>query len=191
MTDTCAKFLTAALAGLALGAPMRPLVAQQSPELQPGQRIRVSLAGDGRVAGTLIGLPSDSLVLETADETHTYARSAITQLEVSRGSGSHWKAGALIGAATGSVATFAVLNSDNSPSNNMCDSEHNQDAIGMGPCLAFAGLAGGLGGALLGGVVGSLLHTEAWAPASLEGLRLTLLTPGPRRSLSLSLPLTP
>jgi hypothetical protein len=190
MADTSRKILATMLAALALGAPPRPLAAQQTP--QPGQRVRISLADDGRVTGTLVGLPSDSLVLETADGTRAYARSAITQLELSRDSRSHWKKGAVIGGVTGAVATFLVLNSGSPASTNICDSEHNQDAIGTGPCLALAGLAGGLGGALLGAGVGSLLHSEAWAPASLEGVRLTLLPWGSRSfvTVSVSVPST-
>ncbi len=183
MNASVRRILSTALAVLALGAPLRT-AAQQTP--QPGQRVRISLADDDRVTGTLVRLPSDSLVLETADATRAYPRSAITQLELSRGSRSHWKTGAVVGAVTGAVATFLVLNSGSPSSTNICDSEHNQDAIGKGPCLALAGLAGGLGGALLGGVVGSLLHGEAWAPASLEGVRVTSLRWGSRSGVAVS-----
>ncbi len=92
MNASVRRILSTALAVLALGAPLRT-AAQQTP--QPGQRVRISLADDDRVTGTLVRLPSDSLVLETADATRAYPRSAITQLELSRGSRSHWKTGAV------------------------------------------------------------------------------------------------
>jgi len=169
---------------MTLGAPVRTASAQ----LQTGERVQVSLADDGRVTGTLAGLSTDSLVLEIAGERQTYPRPTVTRLEVSQGVHSRWKTGAVVGGVAGAVGTFVILNSGNSSaSTNMCDSAHNQDAIGLGPCLALAGFAGGLGGALLGGVVGSLVHSERWSETPLEGVRLTFLPTGHAGILGVSL----
>lgn len=177
-----ARLVALAFALLATGPHLTPLAAQ----VQTGQRVRITLADDGRLAGGLAGLSSDELVLQMGVTTRTLARSSIARLEVSRGTRSRWKAGALVGAAVGAVGTFAVLNSGSSTSTNMCDSEHNQDAAGMGTCLAVAGVGGGLGGGLLGGLVGSLLHTERWEEVGMEGLRLTLLPVGSGGQVGLS-----
>lgn len=171
-----------ALAALTLGTPVHPLSAQ----LETGQLVRVTLAGDGRVTGTLAALSADDLVLAAGGETRTIPRADVARLEVSQGSYSRWKTGAVVGAAVGAVGTFLVLNSGSPASTNICDSGNNQDAIGMGPCLALAGFGGGLGGALVGGVVGSLIRSERWGPASLEGVGVTLPVPGRARLLGVT-----
>lgn len=148
---------------LMLGALVLPLSAQ----VETGQRVRVTLAGDGRVTGTVTALSSADLVLESDGSTRTIPRTDVSLLEVSQGTRSHWKTGAVVGGVVGAVGTFLVLNSGSSSSStNMCDSEHNQDAIGMGPCLLLAGLGGGVGGALVGGVVGSLIRGDRWVVAT-------------------------
>lgn len=186
-----------------------PAVAQRTAEVEPGQLVRVSVdcgastslsANDarqecpegGRETGTLIALDSSRLVLETDGTSVSHPLGSVTMLEASRGSGSRWKAGTLIGFAGGTAVTFAILNSGSPGSTNACDPTHNQDAIGgAGTCLAVAGVIGGLSGAFVGLVVGSLLHTERWEEVSLDGLRVALYPQGPRPGLgvSVSLPL--
>jgi hypothetical protein len=175
--------LVLAVALLALVAPARPLAAQ----LLTGQRVRVEVSGAERVTGTVTALSPEAITLDIDGTGRTFPRSSLTDVEVSTGIGSHWKTGAAVGAVVGAVGTFVVL--DRGGSTNPCDSDANQDAMGMGACVGIAAL-GGLGGALIGGFVGSLAHSERWETVPLDEVRLGLLAPSGGRSLGLTVALT-
>jgi len=176
--------LSVALTLLALGAPARPLAAQ----LLTGQRVRVEVGGAERVTGTITALTPEAISLDIDGTRRTFPRSSLTDVEVSTGIGSHWKTGAAVGGVVGAVGTFVALNQGGST--NPCDSDANQDAMGMGACVGIAAL-GGLGGALVGGFVGSLMHSERWERVPLDAVRLGLLPSrdGPSVGLSVTLAL--
>lgn len=198
---------TAGLIAVLLPRAALPAAAQQRPQVQAGQRVRISFdcsdpatvlpgdeqlvcADDGRETGTLVRLLSDSLVLETSGSTVAYPLSSVALLEASRGSTSRWKAGALIGFLGGTALTFAVLKSGSPASTNFCDPAHNQDAIGgSGTCLLVAGVIGGLPGGLVGVIIGSRVRTERWEEVSFGAVGLTFLPLGPRPTLTVSVPL--
>ncbi|HSB60860.1 MAG TPA: hypothetical protein VLI67_04030 [Vicinamibacteria bacterium] len=58
-------------------------------------------------------------------------------------------------------------------STNPCDRAANQDAIGPGACAGLAAL-GGLGGAGLGALIGTLVRTERWQDVPVQRLRATV-----------------
>jgi len=100
---------------------------------------------------------------------------------------SHWKTGAVVGAVAGGVGTFVLLNQGGST--NPCDSDANQDAMGMGACVGIAAL-GAAGGALIGGLIGSLIRGERRSDLQVEGLRLGVLPPGGGQPLGVSFSFT-
>jgi hypothetical protein len=168
---------------LALGAPARPLSAQ----LLTGQRVHVEISDAEWLTGTITALSAEAVSLDIGGTSRTFPRSSLTKVEVSTGIRSYWKTGAAVGAVVGAVGTFVVL--DRGGSTNPCDSDANQDAMGMGACVGIAAL-GGLGGALIGGFVGSLAHSERWETVPLDEVRLGLLAPSGGRSLGLTVALT-
>jgi len=176
--------LLVALTLVALGAPARPLAAQ----LLTGQRVRVEVSGAERVTGTITALTPEAVSLDIDGTGRTFPRSSLTAVELSTGIGSYWKIGAAVGGVVGAVGTFVALNRGDST--NPCDSDANQDAMGMGACVGIAAL-GGVGGALVGGFVGSLVHSERWETVPLDAVRLGLLPSrgGPSLGLSVALAL--
>ena len=66
--------------------------------------------------------------------------------------------GAIVGFAGGFTATYLVLNTGN-PSLRRCDQSSNQDAFGSKECLGLY-LLGGFGFAVVGGIIGALIHRK-------------------------------
>ena len=159
--------------------PLVPSASQQAP-VAMGQRVRVSFRCSTppcRQTGTLAGWQNDTLSLSTGGATQHFSRFTLTQLELSRGRKSHWLAGAGIGFVAGTGTVVLLLTSGTSTS--ICDSAHNQDAIGPIGCLGIASVTGGLPLGLVGALVGGLLvKTERWETADTRGLRVGVL---PRR----------
>lgn len=169
------------VAALLVGAAS--LSAQES-VLRPGTPVRVTVpcsdasrAATGherrcRMEGTLEGTVGDSLAISHAGTTTSYSRDAVRALEVRDGTRSHWMLGAGAGLAAGTLGMVAVLNSGGSTAS--CDGSANQDALSSGECLGLYAL-GGVGGAGLGALVGSLIRTDRWRTVPLERLSV-----GPR-----------
>jgi len=139
-----------------------------------GTRVRVtapcrfftpSRNGDCRVTGTLARwAPPDTLAVSDADHVSSFALADIKQLEVSDGSRSYRFLGAGVGLVVGATATILIANSGGSTS--LCDRSANQDAMSSSECLGIYAL-GGVVGAGLGYLVGSLIHSESWKPVPL------------------------
>lgn len=123
----------------------------------------------------------DSLAVTEAGVTSSYRLRRLSRLEVSQGRRSHWPLGAGVGFVVGAGATYAVAQSGGSTS--LCDRDANQDALNSGECLGLTFL-GGVVGAGLGALVGSLIHTERWRDVPLQNFRLAITT-GPNRRLGL------
>lgn len=90
-----------------------------------------------------------------------HAPDLATRLELETRTRSHWRAGAITGFVLGAGATYLVLRSGGSTA--PCDRAANQDAIGAKECAGLA-VAGGLVGAVLGGLIGSQIRVGAPRP---------------------------
>lgn len=158
--------------------------------LAPGARVRVTVpcpSAGGQLCtqvGNLLATGADGVRIALADSTASYGRASLRRLEVSRGVRSHRLIGAGIGFLVGAGATYVVLNSGGSTAS--CDRGANQDAMSAGECLALTA-AGGVAGAGLGVLVGSLIRSERWEEVPLDRLRLSFVPQrGWRVAVSLS-----
>lgn len=139
-----------------VGFPLANLAAQ---DLAPGRRIRVTApsAQLARQVGAVIRADADTLVFGEATRRWAIARPLITSLEVSGGRHGHTLIGLLAG--TGAGLAFGLIAF--APGSNACtgsgDYEKNCMAYRAGTTLAGAGL---------GALVGALIRTEKWTPAS-------------------------
>jgi len=159
--------------GMLLSAP----ASRAADEVVPteGTRVRVtapcrfitpSRNGDCRVTGKLARwAPPDTLAISEADHISSFALADVKQFEVSDGSRSYRFLGAGVGLVVGTTATILIANSGGSTS--LCDRSANQDALSSKECLGIYAL-GGVVGAGLGYLVGSLIHSESWRPVPLE-----------------------
>jgi hypothetical protein len=166
-----------------------PATAGEAAMPEPGARVRLTLpcddarpapTGSGgatcRIEGRLERLGPDGITLAGASSSTRHPLASVTRIEVSRGERSRWLAGAGAGFVAGAVATYVAL--DRGGSTNPCDRSANQDAIGQGSCLALAA-AGGLAGAGLGALAGSLFRSERWEDVPDDRWRVSLgLQPG-------------
>lgn len=132
--------------------------------VRPGDRVRLRLPEPGTSSGTAmrVGLlarsPADSVSVQwESGTTTTIALSRIVNLEVSdgpqpfvaRGMGYGFVAGALVGAVAGSRQT----GNEYFPT----------------PAIAtFTSIVGGVGGAIVGGVVGAIGRRERWSTVQLD-----------------------
>lgn len=133
---------------------LRPLAAQQPPEV--GSRIRVSLAQprSHRLVGILLESRSDSLRVErSSDDVRAISRSAIERLEVSRGRHSRKVLGALIGLVPGLAGGLLAGTTAHRESQFI-----KVDDAGVVLITAM----GGALGASLGSLIGRLFHVDRW-----------------------------
>jgi hypothetical protein len=87
-----------------------PSLAEETPTLRPGMRLRVTAPDQFRQAfvGTFVADEPDALVVQAGAERIAVRRAAIQRLEFSE-RGSSKKKGALIGAGVGTGAVLAML----------------------------------------------------------------------------------
>lgn len=157
---TAATFLLLALPALQTTSP-----------LTTGTRVRVTVrdnTGQQVHVGPLRTFDSSALSLSTDDAAAHYvslARSSITRIEISRGTRSRWKSGALLGGVLG-LAAIALV-----------DAGCSQDCSSPKGGEIAAAVGGGL---LVGGGVGALMRTESWQslPWAVGPARTTRILPG-------------
>jgi hypothetical protein len=176
-----------------------PALADEAARPEPGARVRLTLPCDDarpapprsggatcRIEGRLDRLGPDGITLAGASSSTRHPLASVTRIEVSRGERSRWLTGAGAGFVAGAVGTYVAL--DRGGSTNPCDPSANQDAIGQGSCLGLAA-AGGIAGAGLGALVGSLFRSERWEEVPQDRWRVSL-GPGPGAQFRLSVTLT-
>jgi len=172
------RILSAVLLVVASGAAHAQATGSTPSPLQPGTRIRTSVAGVGTVTGRVVGVTGDTLRVArdgTAD-TMSVARSSLTWLDVSTsqhkrrwvGAGVGFLAGAalggIIGAATYQEPTCA-------PDAWFCDFG------GRGMEAAGDGILLGSVGAIVGAIVGAG-RADTWQPVDPhQSARLQLTVP--------------
>lgn len=160
-------------------APVIVAVAQEPVTVQPGSRIRLTVAGSSEpVVGTFLRREGDSLEVRPEKAgTRTIALEQLQRLEVSAGKrhpiGTSLLIGTGIGAGVGAVTGFAI---------GPCD-KSTEDVIGTaiecgmllqgdtrGETAAVWAVLGAMSGAVTGLVVGAAGH-EKWVSGSLPGWR--------------------
>ena len=175
-------FITVLTASLVV--PLSTLSAQQSAPVQVGNRIRVSQChrestSSGRQTdvcerkvGTLLMISMDSIAVATPAGRLAFGVDSVTRLEVSRGRKGLTLAGLGIGFAVG-AASGAILANKFGAGEGACYG-------GMGdPCPTLAaaafGLAGGIGGILVGSLTGWAIKTDRWEEVPLDRLRVSFV----------------
>jgi hypothetical protein len=170
-------------------APCASLVAQDVAKLpEAGQRIRVSASalGIAELAGTLVSLGPDTLVIAAAHRQLEIPTSAVTRIDVSRGRKSTAGKGALIGVAGGLLVGGAIGYISCSAAVSPATCFESQEGAQLGFLLMTAG--GGALGALTGALVGSSIRRDRWEPMDLSRVRTTLgFAAGGRLILQVSL----
>jgi hypothetical protein len=131
----------------ALGGELR---AQQTPSVQPGERVRVTAFGFDRRVGKLVGLRSDTLVFQPHDEPDPVplAIVGVGRLEVPRGRQSPLHGGLIggtLGFAAGGAVALLVVRAEDCPYADPCLTPATMGAVIL-PWIS--GLVGGLYGAL-------------------------------------------
>jgi hypothetical protein len=166
---------------VALLAPASLVQAQAVEAPTSGDRLRVtapSIALERRPAH-LVARRGDTvhLLLRGRSDTVALPVSAITQLEVSRGTYRPWARNGLVGLVAGTAlgvvsAAIFVENETNCVGRSLCGEEKGFAMFGLG-------LMGGIGGGVVGVIVGTQRPVDRWKPVPLD--RLTG-RPGPRSS---------
>jgi len=163
------------------------LASEPSTLLEAGTRVRLTLPCEDApssfaersgslclVDGRVGDVGRDAITLTRASSRARMPLGSVSRIEVSRGETSRWLVGAGAGFLVGAVGTYVAL--DRGGSTNPCDSSANQDAMGQGACIGIAA-AGGVAGAGLGALVGSLFRSERWEDVPKDRWRVSL---GPR-----------
>jgi hypothetical protein len=152
-------------------APASLVRAQTVEAPVPGARVRVtapSIAINHRPA-YLVARRGDTLhVLLRGPDTVAVPVSAITRLEVSRGTRRPWARDGLVGLAAGATLGFVgaavfVENRQDCTGRALCGNERGFAMFGMS-------LVGGIGGGVLGVIVGASSPVDRWAPVPLDRL---------------------
>ena len=198
MSAPCRAAVSVVLAALAAGR-VAPAAAQGASDPVPGQRVRVTTpAGGRRIVGRLLERSDGELVVQvdTSQVRHIDARD-VRRLEVSLGRRSMAGVGASVGAAVGAVAgTVYGLHTSTADT---CHPGGWLDPFGCAGDAGFrvaeaighvvvSGFAGGVAGALLGGVIGLSARHEAWRDAPPGRVRPQVLNlPGGRIGLGVAM----
>ena len=155
------------LAAAALCSSPQVLRAQQTPPVQPGDRVRVTAPGLPKRVGTVVAVRADTLVFQAtgADGPVSLSIPELSRLQVPRGKHSPFR-GLLIGTGAGAVAGYAAAALVAGESCNAGADDCGIDRV-IAAFLVAAGatVAGGVGGALVAA------DTERWAsvpPTSLN-----------------------
>jgi hypothetical protein len=167
--------LMASLTMIALLCPLSPLSAQRA-QLTLGQRVRIdSSAQSAYIEGRLVRLVADTLVLTDERREQSVVLGSRFQIWVASGTRVHPAAGAVIGGLVGIVAGALAYSPPPPCTDNF--------ACGVGVMVKGAygriGAAslGGLLGMLIGGSVGSQIHSTRWTrvlTGDLDRLRVGL-----------------
>jgi hypothetical protein len=143
--------------------------ADAPPPLDPGARLRVSVAGSasGPITGTLDALRDGSLVLEVHGKTHSVPLATVNRVEVSQGRhvSRRWVVvGAVAGGLAGALVGGCLTNKD----------DYGVACAGQDDTkYVIGGLVGGVAGGALGAWLGK---SERWEDVDLRrSARLALL----------------
>lgn len=160
-----------AVAAMLLGIQVAGCAGAKVPQgIAPGDRVRASIRQDGAVAGRVVRLSRDTLVLETGGDTIGVARASVQRIDVRTGTHGHGGIGFLVGLAVGGGLGAALLASAGED----CTASDPNYYPGCGdytvpPELAYAPMVM-LGGALLGGIVGAVIRSDTWTEVPISAI---------------------
>jgi hypothetical protein len=152
----------------------RSVAAQSTDRPAVGDRVRVAVAASPtsedtrRTVGILTRIDETSLAVAPqrprGGRVQTFSIDAVRSLEVSAGSRSNVKRGALIGGL--SMGALSAIGQMVAP----CEPDPAQMFL-PDPCDSVIGMGvwGLMMGAVLGGVVGNFVRTDVWRPAPTDG----------------------
>ncbi len=155
---------------------------------QPGERVRLTMGGASstRVAGMLVSHDADSFWVQLAGRTApvSLARSAVVQLEVSRGQTRAVGKGALVGAGLGAIAGFVAGGYAASRSRSCAGFADVCYVDWYGRAFRGALIGGAIGGAV-GAALGYAVRTDRWEGVPLSRAHHLALVPrGPGLALT-------
>jgi hypothetical protein len=157
---------------VAVLAPTSMVRAQTVEAPAPGDRVRVTApsVGINRRPAHLVTRRGDTLhlLLRGGPDTVAIPVSAITRLEVSRGTHRPWARNGLVGLVAGAAlgvvgAAMFVEDRQNCEGIGLCGEEKGFAMFGMG-------LVGGITGGVVGVIVGASRPVDRWAPVRLDSL---------------------
>ncbi|HUL48426.1 MAG TPA: hypothetical protein VLT79_00275 [Gemmatimonadales bacterium] len=152
-------FRTAVLVSLTVLAAASRLPGQQ--KALPGDRVRVLVRNrSDTVVGRINSVTQDSVILTAYGNRRAVAKSDVARVDISRGSKSYVKTGAMTGAALGLVG--GGIGGGISHSN--CDSDCFFSSSGA--AIGATALLFGTAGAAAGGLIGAMFGHEVWEPAT-------------------------
>ncbi len=153
------------LAAFVLLMPGSMALAQQTPDLAVGTRVRVTAPGAGRqqLAGNIVAVDEKALTVIDDGRPVRVPHELITKLDVSWGRKRHVWQGLLVGAAAGGLIG-AVLP--------LCT----QDMSGYETCSTRGELITGgvIGFGGVGAMLGALVKSDKWVETPLDGVRIGL-----------------
>lgn len=171
-------WLSLAALALAPAVPWRAAVGQEVSRLEPGMRVRVTAPDLGldKRQGTVGAVRGDTLFL-AVDSTVPVPVTAMTRLEVHRGTTSNAGKGMIIGGAIGAGLGIAA----GVWGQGLCGFGEGEDCWTAIPLLGVLGGAAGVG---MGAVIGSLSSSDRWERVSPYIVRVVAL---PRRGVVVGL----
>lgn len=147
---------------------------------EPGERVRLTVGGASstRVTGLLVGKDADSFWVARAGRTPpvSVGRSAVVQLEVSRGQQRAVAHGALVGAGLGAIAGFVAGGTAASKSRS-CAGFVDVCYVDWYGRAFRGGLIGGAIGGAVGAAVGYAVRTDRWEGVPLSRAHSLTLAP--------------
>jgi hypothetical protein len=159
-------------------SPARAVAAQDTTDLRPGTRVRVTTS-DEIYEGSLLPRQDDSFRLQVPGESAPIAvpRSAITEIAVSAGRHSNAAAGATVGFLAGAAGGVILFQAYNHCDGFFCGPY-------TGGTVALGAMLSGATGALVGALIGSSITSERWVQLPLNRIHVTLGHGGPGVALS-------
>jgi len=186
--------LLAAMIGVTVLAGTEPLFAQELSQLQPGQRVRVTIPSAGLLtreatfrstgAGTItirterymyVGAGMRSLKTDTVELTVPI--DSVRSLEQSLGTRNFGAQGAVIGG----IAGWLIVGALAVQSTQQCIARGGWFCGSPTVAFVFGGGLGGLAGGGLGALIGLSIKTEEWQPVPLSRIRVGIAPLSSRR----------
>ena len=157
------------LAAFVLLMPGSTALAQQTPDLAVGTRVRVTASGAARqqLAGNIVAVDEKALTVVDDGKPVRVPRELVTKLDVSWGRRRNVWQGLLIGAAAGGViGAILPLCSPDLSGQEVCST---RGELLTGGVITFGGL---------GTIAGVFVKSDKWVETPVDGVRISL-QPGP------------
>jgi len=155
----------------------------QEMSVKPGTRIRITelQAGAQPRSGIVVAAVADTVVLklDNGGATVAFHKATLSRLELSRGRKTNTARGSMIGRIVGVTAGVMA---------GLVTCDCSGDAAWTAVSVTGGIIAGGFGGAAIGGLIGSVYTTERWSELPVDRWRVSAM-PGASGSFALTLSL--